>query len=384
MARISSSKQLAPKKLSLLIVGVGFTGRKIVTTLNQEFSRDDYSQLLVDPSPELSAQGQSDIPLLVSSEKNWQEKLPPLLAPLKILMLVVGLGGETDARNVRTICETAKARFPDLPIMMIATLPFAFEGEERCQRAQKTLAELRPLVSAVLALDSKLLFSQVEASTKTTDAFEQVKTKLAEITATLLLPFVKEPLINIEQSQLAWLLGGGQTGGWLGVGIGWGEGTNAVDDAFEQVMSSPFLQIMDPNIHADKALVIVTLPSEGTLEQALGGLEMVQKQFPFGFSPQVGACVDDSVSEGVRIVVVMHFAKTETPVASTPATTAARGQLELQFASSMNKAPRGIFENCRPTRYNNQNLDIPTYIRKHIKIDGKHRSVKETESWKKC
>ena len=287
----------------------------------------------------------------------------------KMLLLVVGLGGKTGTRAAKAICGAVRAHRPELPVLIMASMPFAFENGERRALAETSLRELRPFASAIIPLDNELLFAQMPPETNSMAAFERADEWLAEVAVSILRPFACANLVNVKFEHLDWLLK--ERNAQCAIGIGWGEGENAIGDAIAQVMESPFLQRMASSAQADRALAVVTFPEESTLDQVRGCLTTVRSLFADQLSLEMGACVDASVSEGVRIVVLIHFP----PAAPTAKGAAARSrhgsdrQMMLSFTSSITQSRTGIFSASSPTRYQYHNLDIPTYIRQNIDLD---------------
>ena len=359
------SRQVSPRA-KVLLVGLGYAGVKVVRTAARQFEHPDYAFLAVDQSPELQAQ--CELPVLVTAA-GWEQQLPELLDQRNMLLLVVGLGGKTGTRAAKAICGAVRAHRPELPVLIMASMPFAFENGERRALAETSLRELRPFASAIIPLDNELLFAQMPPETNSMAAFERADEWLAEVAVSILRPFACANLVNVKFEHLDWLLK--ERNAQCAIGIGWGEGENAIGDAIAQVMESPFLQRMASSAQADRALAVVTFPEESTLDQVRGCLTTVRSLFADQLSLEMGACVDASVSEGVRIVVLIHFP----PAAPTAKGAAARSrhgsdrQMMLSFTSSITQSRTGIFSASSPTRYQYHNLDIPTYIRQNIDLD---------------
>lgn len=81
------------------------------------------------------------------------------LAQAKMVFVCTGLGGGTGSGAAPAVAQIA--RESGLPVMIFATLPFAFEGKRRMMQAQQALTELRENADAVICFENDCMGDMV-------------------------------------------------------------------------------------------------------------------------------------------------------------------------------------------------------------------------------
>jgi len=369
----------------VMFIGLGHAGTKVMLTAAEQFSSTHYAFAAVDVPNEVINLDMKDIGQTFSIEPEWEGKLEKSLAGLELLVLFLGLGGKTAAEAAKT--AIAKAQGKNLPVMAFATLPFDFEGEQRRTAASRAVTMLRKSANALIILPNQLLFEQFPKETNAVSAFERADTWIAEVACCVLKPFTFANIINIRRENLLWLLD--CKNATVSVGIGWGEGEDAVAEAVQQLSASPFLKHQTGISQADAAVVMVSMPVDANIGQLEGCLTAVKRLFLPNLKLEIGACQDETIAEGIRIVALMRFPgrapRKQPQEASTPSAAATTTedapvahatdepsetdrQLLLPMTDIM-EYKTGIFNKNEPTKYNFENLDVPTYIRQNVHID---------------
>ena len=369
----------------VMFIGLGHAGTKVMLTAAEQFNSPHYAFAAADIPNEAINLDIKAIGQAISIESGWEEKLEKSLTGLGLLVLFLGLGGKTAPEAAKTMI--AKAQEKNVPVLAFATLPFDFEGEQRKKAASSAAAMLRKIANALIILPNQLLFEQFPKDTNAVAAFERADTWIAEVACSVLKPFTFANIINIRRENLLWLLD--CKNATVSVGIGWGEGEDAVTEAVQQLSASPFLKHQTGISQADAAVVMVSLPIDANIGQLEGCLTAVKRLFLPKLKLEIGACQDETLAEGIRIVALMRFPsrsprkQQDTSVSATAEGTATEEVQATNAADEPSETDRqlllpmtdimeyktGIFNKNEPTKYNFENLDVPTYIRRNVHID---------------
>lgn len=123
------------------VIGVGGAGANIVRSMNSD-KFGDMDVVIVNKVGENNDIGLDD-----------KEALKTVLESSGTLFIVAGMGGETGTLGS---CEIAKlAKSMGVMTYAIVTLPFAFEGQNRKDIAQKGVSELRNQANDLMIISSE-------------------------------------------------------------------------------------------------------------------------------------------------------------------------------------------------------------------------------------
>lgn len=381
------------KNVKVMMIGLGQAGLKATEIAAKQFEHPHYAFVGIDKGNEVINLPDNNLDLVIALDEGWEQQLEGLLEKLEMVVLVLGLGGKTGFEAAKTIANYAATT--KLPVIVMATTPFAFEAETRRAEAGKALNALQKIVNSVIVIPNETLFGLLPPETTFKAAFERADEWIAEASVALLRPFTMQNLLNIKLENLEWLIQKQNT--TCSLGIGWGEGEDPVFDAITQLSQCPFLRQYAAVSQADAALVMVTFPEDTTTAHAKGCLDAIKKLFPHIKQLEIGACTDESIPEGIRIIALMRFPKrprvanriqpslafdstgsgtndsyqfdNAPPMVQPlePTTQEADGQqLLLRFNDYSNVT--GIFSPTAPTKHNFENLDVPTYLRQGVFI----------------
>lgn len=353
----------------VMLVGFGEEGSKAVLSSLDQFEAPEYAFAVCDVANVLINIEEPRLAGMFYVSPNWEQGIPMALKGLEMVVLLVGLGGHTGGEAAKVFAQEAVKL--QIPVVVLATMPFEFEGPQRQAAAAKSLQELKAVVNSVVVIPNELLFSQLAMDTNVRAAFEQADNWLTEVAVNILKPFTYMNLINVRKENLLWLTQ--KKDSTCAVGIGWGEGENPVAEAIQQLSMSPFLQQRMNEASADAALVMVSVPDDTSIQQLQGYMAAIRNFFPQKMEMEIGACTDESVAEGVRVVALMHFpaGRARAERGSGEETTGHRRNRYDDSRQLMLDIPEyktGIFGNRNNTMYDFVNLDVPTYLRWKVKI----------------
>jgi cell division protein FtsZ len=292
------------------------------------------------------------------------------IAGCDLLTLVGGLGRGTGTGAMPVIARAAR----DLGILTFAFvgLPFTMEGD-RCRRvAEEGLRALRRHASAVVALPNDRLLKLADERASLEDAFAVSDAMLAEGIYAIWYLLSHTGVINITFADLQELAA--RSGGVLNFAYAEAAGPARVANALSALLSSPLLEGGRLLSDAQGALVNIAGGPDLTLADLQGIMGQIVSAVRPNAHISMGALVDPARRD--RVSITLLAAETwveEHPEAMAPSgaeRATARGsdtQPELGLGD-LKPQDRGFFGKSTPTLRNGEDLDIPTYLRRGIKL----------------
>ena len=265
------------------------------------------------------------------------------------------------------------------------TLPFDFEGARRREQAQEGLAALKSLADAVVCLPNQRLHAMLEPGTPLGEAFAFVDRMMGAGIRGLWTLLARDNMLNLDFSDLQTLVE--NSGNECCFGYGEGAGSDKAEQALRELLEGPMLE--KGRVISNSGAMILSVT--GGPDLALSELELVHRRFQEAARPgahiSMGAAVlEDWVG---RLALTVLAAEHWIPPARrrTDKEKAAGG---LVFDDEAPPAPpeersrrarkgthqpelslendRGRFKGVSPTIYDGEDLDIPTYLRRGVRI----------------
>lgn len=361
----------------------------------------------------LGAGGDPDLGRVAA--KDDFEKLKSLCAGADVVFIVAGLGGGTGTGASPVLARAA--REVDALVLAVVTLPFDFEGPRRMRQAQAGLRDLKAVADVVLCLPNQKVFKLIDGKTSFLETFKLTSRLVAEGVHGVWRMLAKPGLVSVDFADLSAVTKGRHWESSFVTVEATGE--ERAQKAIESLHTHPFLeqnQLQEATallisvvggadlamsevdefmkaIHgqAQKADVIFGASIDKAFGKKFSVTLVVSKTDP---TEQAASGVADLGGEagGSRIPseAETDFLHQPTPRTSSRFTAPPRqlaeeekqqmltrqtrprsrkktiglqGQLPLEIVS------RGRFEKSEPTVYEGEDLDVPTYIRRHIPLN---------------
>lgn len=319
-----------------------------------------------------------------------------LIGHVDLIILVVGLGGGTGSAAASVIAEVAART--DALVLAFATLPFTFEGVRRKEIAATSIGELRQLVHGLIPLPNDVLLQEGDEDTSVLNAFAVADRWIGRGIHSVCAMLLKTGLINQDLSSLRSVFQG--RGGKAIFGTGIASGGDYVKDALSDLFMCPLLHLGDRPGQLDRILVNLIGGADLGIARVNEIVAEVGKRFGSRENIVFGAVIDASQEQSLEICVLgkaeMDAARVATPepVPRQAVTTGLGLETEISRDSrpprpvhssklSRKKKPdmdqdeftflevdaqRGYFEKTDRNDYNGEDLDVPTYLRRGIRI----------------
>ncbi len=331
-----------------------------------------------------------------------RDAIARLIGDCDLIILVVGLGGGTGSAAAAIVAEVASRS--RAIVLAFATLPFSFEGVRRKRIADASMGELRQLVHGLVPLPNDVLLQESEEDTSVLNAFAVADRWIGRGINSICAMLLKTGLINQDMSSVRSVFS--DRGGKTIFGTGIATGGDYVKDALEDLFICPLLHMGDRPKQLDRILVNLIGGADLGIAKVNTVISEISKRFNTREDIVFGAVIDEGRRESLEICLLGKSGMDAVPpveaeASAAPAVPTRRplpGELgiETEIASDTappkvvhesklpkNKQPdlgqeeflfvepdaqRGYFEKTDRNLYNGEDLDVPTFIRRGIRI----------------
>ena len=310
-----------------------------------------------------------------------REVLAERLSESHLLIVIAGLGRGFGSGSMAVI-QSVTSRLK-LPTLFLVTKPFVFEGALRRNIAEKTItADLLPLAGAVITVPNDLLFStRLPATVSHEEAFALADRVLAQSAMALAVTLSSGNRLAADFDTLSAVLN--RKNALCSIGHASVKTDEPEWDRVlvEKLLDAPMLGGSSKLKLADAAFLVLNGGEGLSLGDARTVFENLQKYTDKDCNVLVGAGADPAWGPETQLVVLtikFENAGTSEAAAGSAAGGSRRGRKKKQDSDEEFQpdlfAPQqgnlGIMEGTPPVNVDGVNLDVPTFLRKQIPIDG--------------
>ena len=409
------AQDTAQADLKIKIIGVGGAGTNAVDGLKLDDLGDvrlaaintDVQALNQSPIAEKLVIGRSvtrglgaggEVEIGKAAAEADRNAIARMIGDMDLIILVVGLGGGTGSATAAIVAELAAKT--EALVLAFATLPFSFEGARRKRIAEDSIGELRQLVHGLIPLPNDVLLQEGEEDTSVLNAFAVADHWIGRGVNSLCATLLKTGLINQDFSSVRSVFQ--SRGGKTVFGTGTATGGDYVKDALEDLFICPLLHLGDRPAQLDCILVNVICGADMGMAKINEVMTQVSKRFGSREDIVFGAVIDESRSQSLELCI-LGKAEMDSLVAPEPNKISKEPEsittgLGLETEISVDKkaprpvhrsklskkeqaaidqdefnfidadAQRGYFEKTDRNEYKDEDLDVPTFMRRGIKI----------------
>ena len=329
----------------------------------------------------LSAGGDPDLGR--SAAESEIAKLQELLVNAELVVLVVGLGGGTGSGAAPLIAQLAQQM--GALTLGVVLLPFEFEAQTRRSTATMAAVELRKICDAILPVAQNMLFADAgnHASAETTfRSAESLAVQAIHCLVTLLTaPGMGE--VSLDDLRKAW----GSTQSELSLGFSQTIPEPIVTSDKKCILSLLRQAFKTPTCAMDtlatsKHIFVHVQGFDLRLAETMLLIEELKKMNP---NARVSLCASLDPKKGDVYRVAVFAARPNTSVLVVPDGSTQNNRLESAFSGTafgsarlvsqprqqilnLETLSRGRFEKSEPTIYEGEDLDIPTFLRKNVRL----------------
>src|SRR5262245_9157387 len=247
------------------------------------------------------------------------EQISQFLEGADMVFITAGLGGGTGTGAAPVVASLAK----DLGILTVAvvTKPFHFEGKRRMAQAEQGLEALRTVVDTLITIPNQRLLSVVERGTPLVEAFKVADSVLHQAVQGISDLILVPGLINLDFADVRTIM---SSMGMALMGVGVARGEHRAIDAAQKAIASPLLE--ETSIEGARGLLInITGGPDLTLHEVNEAASAVAEAAHEEANIIVGAVVDETLAEEIRVTVIATGFEDRRVVAAPAAMSAAGG-----------------------------------------------------------
>lgn len=391
-------------KFSIALIGVGHAGIRVLNEISNLILNNDAIHLIAIDSDAQSLKSVTSSHIkIVETGFDWtdglgtggdllrgercaaqvRDSLLNMMDTMDVVILTGGIGGGMASGGL-PLFYRAMIRMRK-PLIIIPTIPFKFEGQQRHINAKTALNELKG-ADVLLPVANDLLFSSVSHDLPAQEAFKLADRCVAEAINGIFNLFLSDPLIPAGYANLKNLIAGKRASAGIGVAIT--HNTLNVDcftELLGDMVNSPLLGGPRFLKEADALLCIMTASSDISIGEMRKALDNLKSHFSTNATIVNGLHVNPEYKNTAQLTVIAlkfdpgaiaeKINRNETAVTKTAARL--RQQVPIHSGTIFNEQPelplqeltRGIFSNAPLTLIEGQDFDIPTYQRFSIQID---------------
>jgi len=314
--------------------------------------------------PELGAQ---------SAEEN-EEEIRSVLQGADMVFLTCGLGGGTGTGASPIVADIAK-QLGALTVAVV-TKPFSFEGAQRRNIAERGLENLVDKVDTIITIPNDRLLQVIDKKTSLLDAFaivdEVLKQGVQGISEIITIP----GLVNVDFADVKAIM---KDAGSALMGIGRASGENRAVEAARAAIDSPLLELSIKG--AKGVLFTIAGGKDLTMHEVNEAAEVITSSVDPNAKVIFGAVIDEALDDEVKITVIatgfnttrserdLESAKKEEVFSPTSFLRAEERSAPVArnvFSKKAGKTPEPEKVNLPPKSREEEELEIPAFIRKKI------------------
>ncbi|HTX80243.1 MAG TPA: cell division protein FtsZ [Longilinea sp.] len=322
-----------------------------------------------------------------SGRKAAEESADELYEVIKgsdMVFVTAGMGGGTGTGAAPIVAQIAK-EVGALTIGVV-TRPFTFEGAKRLQSAEQGIAKLKEHADTLICIPNDRLLQIVDKRAGLQEAFQKADDVLRQGIQGISELITVPGLINLDFADVKTIM---SEGGAALMAVGRASGEDRARVAAEQAISS---QLLDVTIDGARGILFnVTGGNSLTLFEVTQAAAIIKETAHPDVNLIFGAVIDPNMGDDIRITVIATGfdsagvqSRAQRIPHSEPAVQSVQRparQLEpaekvmASVAAGSTAAPAQAGAQTpaefTPRTVNTDDLDIPTFLRKHLQKDQK-------------
>ena len=248
----------------------------------------------------------------------------------QMLFLAAGMGGGTGTGASSVVAEVAQEM--GILTVGIVTIPFAFEGKKKIEKAMTGVARLAKHVDALLIINNEKL-KQIYPELNLLNAFSKSDDVVANAARSIAEIITVPGYINTDFADVRNTL---RKGGVAIMNIGRASGEKRITNAINDALNSPLVNTND--VHgAERILLQFYCSTEHAIVmEEIDQINDFVQEVGDNIEVQWGASIDESLGEDVRVTVIATGYKVD----GLPSEEAEEGKKTIEEAIDENYTPQ--------------------------------------------
>jgi cell division protein FtsZ len=284
-----------------------------------------------------------------------------------LLVVIAGLGGGTGSGALPVI--TRIAREAGTLVLCMVTMPFAFEGKPVTRKAEDALKKLRTHADAIIRIPNELLVDRADNELPAEQVFSRSQAVMQDAVFALWRMLSQNGIYGLDFACLQTMLR--NCDGFCHFANADTTGAGRADAAATAILSHPLLN--KGKVLGISSGVIVGLVGgpDLTLNEIETVMNPIQETLPEDTWVNFGVIVDPAFQNRLSVIVLvaeqwkeplMDDARRQMGFTFNRRLPVEQGELPLETVG------KGRFTNVDSTVHDGHDLDVPTYIRRDIKL----------------
>ena len=364
---------------SLLLLGVGGTGATTVRGVRRAYGAD-LRALIVDS--DASSGNSAELPFVLlggdrlagrgagghSAEAraaflDKPEVLDPHLDGVRTAVVVTALGGGTGGGATSEIVKHLATR--GIVSVVFATLPFAFEGEERANAARAAFGAVEHAADVTVPMPLDTLVADAGS-----DSMKEALTRAADTLSTALTLFwriLESPgYIALDAERLRNAI---SDAGRARFATASAFGPDRAEDVLRALSSSRLLAAGSTHAPARTIFMGILAGDDLRLSEVARVADGFRAAFGRNAAFQLGTVNDEATFSGRLVVAVLVFEESALAKSPRESRRATRAAAKSRRNAEAALAAADRFSDSEKTMWHDEDLDIPTYLRRNLTLD---------------
>ena len=315
------------------------------------------------------------------------------LEGVPLVIICAGLGGGTGSGAAPLIVKTAREQ--NSLVLVCATLPFSFEGKRRSQQAQEALKAIQQYADAVMCFENDRMGELILPESGIHEAFAGADHIISQSVRAVVDLVGRRGLIHLGFDDLLSALRSHDSRCLFGYGEASGRDRGRA--ALAQALENPLMDRGSLLNQAANILVNIVGGQDLTLAEVQGVMEDLAQHIGENTQLLFGAAVDRELQGKLGVTLISSLgsrtgaglpsakpsaaplpadqsrpaqAAPPVPALAASATDGATSNLSAPraVAEPAENGVRGRFDKSEPTIVDGEDLDVPTFMRKNLKM----------------
>ena len=325
-----------------------------------------------------------------SAAEEAADQIRGLLQGIPLVVVCTGLGGGTGSGAAPLIVKLAREQ--NSLVLVCATLPFSFEGRRRSQQAQEALKAIQQYADAVMCFENDRMGELVLPEAGIHEAFAGADQIISQSVRAIVELVNRQGLIHLGFDDLLSALRSHDSRCLFGYGEA--GGNDRGKEALRQALRNPLMD--QGSLLRESANILVNIV--GGNDMTLSEVQLVMEDLSQHIGDQTqllfGAAVDPKLDGKLGVTLISSLSgrpnaattasavpprtvhsPLQVPVAATSAAMASDSSGEAPRPEVANaETPvaeptiRGRFDKGEPTIIDGEDLDVPTFMRKNLRV----------------
>jgi cell division protein FtsZ len=284
-----------------------------------------------------------------------------------LLVVVAGLGGGTGSGALPVI--TRIAREAGTLILCMVTMPFVFEGKTIAKKADDALKKIRTHADAIIRIPNELMVERADKDLPVEEIFSRSQFVMQEGIFSLHRMLAQTGICGLDFACIHTMLR--NCDGFCHFASAEAEGADRAESVANGILNHPLLNKGKVLEISSGLIVGLTGGKDLQLSEIETVMDQLQEKLPEDTWVNFGVAIDSAFDRKLSAIVLVAEQWKE------PLVDDANRQMGFTFnrrlSSEQGELPletagKGRFANLDATIYDNQDLDVPTYIRREIKL----------------